>query len=303
MQSIITKHWRASSGPAFVVVVTLSVPVAVVAQLPANATTPAQTLDEVAARVASGAWDTFSTDVTVRRRLVAANGEATGPAPATERFRWQRTKTPTGWKSTTTRTLVPRATVQSRQGAVTLDSPPSVAKIEDAEDGSAIRVWDSRGVEIPLPPADLRELAGAAASSMLDRAPQSAGAGASFRSRDWIEGFVMPVTARARRRATFERQMAGPVKTASGVKQYTRRDGLVEREWLVDDQEGVLLEANVVDDGALVEHTTFSYDRTTAGAVVKRGIRHERLLSRDTGTRTVTEIEYSDIRVTSEGGR
>ncbi len=268
-----------------------------------------QPLDALVARVATGAWDTFSTEVTLRRRLLAADGRETGLAPTTERYRWERAKTPAGWKNTTTLTFASSPSVRSQSGAVTLEPVPTIAKVEDFEDGSAPRLWDARGVEVK-PPTGLRERLGLSRSSGFDRVlPQpSEGAADATRGsgRAWVEEFLIPASGRERRRTAIGRQFGRAVSRSGGVGRYVQpsSDGQREvlREVLVDERDGVLVGTSAVENGTLVERTAFAYERAPSGALVKRGLRFERLAAGGDATRMVTEIEYSDIRLT-EGGR
>jgi hypothetical protein len=57
---------------------------------------------------------------------------------------------------------------------------------------------------------------------------------------------------------------------------------------------------NLVQNGALVSHTRFAYERAASGAIVRQGVRVERLVS---GQRLVSEVRYSDIRLDQKGGR
>jgi len=263
---------------------------------------PQQTVEELAARAARGAWDTFSTTMTIRRRMVAADGSAVGPAPVTERYRWARTKTSTGWKSITTVTPAAGPTVRTSTGTTTIERPVTVARMEDAEDGSAPRLWDSRGNEVALPPATIRDRTeGESPLAALRAAVPGVSRPTHAVGRGWIDGFVMTAKGRSDRRQFFERHYGRPKGVAAGLQRYVRREGEVEHEALVDHREGVIVAANVAERGALVEHSTFTYQRSASGTIVKRGLRLERLASPEDGTRLVTEIEYSDIRL-SEGG-
>lgn len=275
---------------------------------PAGQPTVGQPPETLVARAGSGRWDTFSTEVTVRRRLVAADGRQTGPTPTMERFRWERSKTANGWKTTTTVTHASRPTVRSRNGVVALEAPPTIAKMEDLEDGSMPRLWDTRGVEIKPPAPGFGERLGLSRPGPLplvdDQARASGGTRAGRGSdRSWIDGFVMPAAGRGRRRAAIEREFGRPLGVTRGVGRYMRRSGDIEREVLVDEQEGVTIGTNATDKGELIERSAFAYDRTASGALVKRGLRLERLASATDQTLMVTEVEYSDIRLSPAGGR
>jgi hypothetical protein len=72
------------------------------------------------------------------------------------------------------------------------------------------------------------------------------------------------------------------------------------RRLLVDEQSAVPIESNLVRNGVLVSHTTFAYEQAASGVLVRRGVRHEGLVS---GQRVITEVSYGDIRLDQNGGR
>jgi hypothetical protein len=267
----------------------------------------AQTLDDVAERAASGAWDSFSVDVTIHRRTVAADGRPVGPPQTTARYRWTRSRTATGWKSTTTLTSASAQTVQSRHGAVMLQPPATIVGVEDHGDGAPPRLFDSRGVEIALPPDGLRRRATPAGLSVLDD-PRAAASGAVTgdpSSRSWIDEFVLPPAGRARRNEAIGRRLGRRAEVSNGVVRYVRHDHGAERETLVDERDGVVVATRLVDGGGLIEQATFTYDRAAGGALVKRGVQVERLAPAGHGSRAITEVVYTgiELRRQGEGGR
>jgi hypothetical protein len=277
------------------------------APLASNGMTAQQLVD----RIGQSGWDTFSARMVVRRQMVAADGSSVGTPPATTEYTWERTRRGAGWKTTMTMVTAPEVRVKARSGVVTLPQSPTVTKMEDLGDGSAPRSWALNGTEIKMPsPArqvrvmglDATVLGASMAEDMLQGAygvravPHAA-------SPNWIDVFIMPMAGRRQRLEAFERQFGRRRGVVQGLSRHVRQEGEGEREVLVDDETGVPIEANLVARGELIAHSTFSYNRAVSGAIVRRGVHTERVLSGSRGARMVTEMSFNDITVEQRGGR
>ena len=75
------------------------------------------------------AWDTFSADVTIRRRMVRKDGTP-GPEAPEMRYRWVRTLGDAGWKTTMTVLSVSPDIVQTSKGAQAVSRKVPVSRIE-----------------------------------------------------------------------------------------------------------------------------------------------------------------------------
>ena len=279
------------------------------------------TVQQLADRASTGAWDTFTSQVTVKRQRVGANGQPTGPAATVEEYEWQRAKTRTGWKTTMTVLKSATPSVRGRTGVVALTDLPSVTRIEDAEDGTAPRFFSRTGLAIAMPSmAQQRRYTGLASPGIEPALlSQAEGRGRGLRpvqGPEWVEAFVMSPSTRQSRLRAFDRQFGRRSGAVRGLTRYLRddvdgrREGLtrevIVREVLVDDQSGVPVEANVVRGGELVSHSTFAYERAVSGAMVRRGVRIERAASSEpgaAGSRLVTEVGYSNVRLDLKGVR
>src|SRR5262249_53416279 len=147
--------------------------------------------------------------------------------------------------------------------SVALAEPPTVARIEDDEDGSSPRFYTKAGVPIamptaarrarygPSPIADLSSMAALGASSSVDSNPSR-----------WIHSFILSPASTSERMARIGRQFGRRAGTVRGLAQYLRDDAAGRHELLVDETMGAPVEANRVEGGKLVSHTRFSYDRS-----------------------------------------
>jgi hypothetical protein len=122
-------------------------------------------------------------------------------------------------------------------------------------------------------------------------------------ANEWIDAFIMPPAKRVQRLNAFERQFGQARESVRGLRRHLRRQGDGEREVLVDEEVGVPVEANLVEGGELVAHSTFAYERAASGALVRRGVRTERVLPGSHGARLVTDVRFSDVAVEQRGGR
>ena len=90
------------------------------------------------------AWDTFSADVTIRRRMVRKDGTP-GPEAPEMRYRWVRTLGDTGWKTTMTVLSVSPDVVQTSKGAQAVSRKVPVSRIEIGDARSPARIFDAEG--------------------------------------------------------------------------------------------------------------------------------------------------------------
>jgi len=292
--------WRPRLRAVVVVCVTL---VPVVASGQSTRVNP-QSAEQLAERAASGRWDTFSAQVTVRRELVDANGKRLGP-PSEESFMWERTKTTAGWKSTMTMVSRSRPTALTRAGAVLLPDPPSIERVEERDDDPAPRFFNRAGVEIVMPSDRVRgrfrrDDAPGVEATVVEQALLGRSFVRPVQGRDWIRSLIMSPGDRSARLQAFDRAFGRRAGQVAGLSRYVRDERERRREVLVDEQNAVPVEMNVVQAGRLVLHTRFAYERSAAGTTVRQGIRVERVMS---GERQVTEMGFRDLRLELKGGR
>lgn len=301
-------RWRGRAGFGLVVVLAVGVGVAVAAQGPGVA--GGIEGGRLAQRVESGDWDTFSARVAVRRAWLAEDGVSSLMPATLDEYVYERTKTARGWRTRIQVVSGARPTVRTPQGEMSLNDDMGVGRIEEEEDGSAPRFFTRAGVEI-VPPTPERWTSVVGAPAGLD--PELVARATAVRGvrgptgRDWVRAFVLlPGEARGRREA-MARQFGRRSGTVRGYGRYVRAEGERTQEWLIDDREGVPVEANVSERGMLRSHATFAYARTASGALVRQRLRVERALEglgreRMAGRR-MTEVTYSQVQLSSKGGR
>ena len=272
------------------------------------------------------AWDTFSADVTIRRRMVRKDGTP-GPEAPEMRYRWVRTLGDTGWKTTMTVLSVSSDVVQTSKGAQAVSRKVPVSRIEIGDARSPARIFDAEGrMLFMLPtapptgrigaptsgaalPAELEAVRGAAAAfkanlaSAVTAGTDAGHTPADLRSREWVEHLLPSAAGRGARRAAFARDMGSPQGLVRGLERFVHdRDGHTT-EVLSDPTWSVPVEINVARDGALVSHSVLSYDEDPGAGLVRRRIRSEQLLSPESGDRALVDFELSNIRLGRGGVR
>jgi len=276
----------------------------------AQPTVRIENIQAVVDRAALGTWDRFSVRVSIHTQVVDGAGNAAGPAAPDHEFIWERSASGGGWHTTLTLAGAARPTVQSRAGSVALPEPPTVARIEDDENGSTPRFYTKAGVPIAMPTAARRARYGPSAiADLSSMAPLGATPSVDSNPSRWIHSFILSPASRSERMAGIERRFGRRAGTVRGLAQYLRDDAEGRHELLVDEASGAPVEANRVEGGKLVSHTRFSYDRAVSGALVRRGVRVERALpdsagaSASPGRRLITELTYSSVQLDQKGGR
>jgi hypothetical protein len=310
------------------------------AVVPAAAQTRAAT-DESVQRLAdiaaSGAWNRFSSRMMVRRQWVGTNGLPTGPSPVVDEYLYEREKTTQGWRTRVSVVGATPVTVRTPGGEATLPADRGIARMEDAEDGTPPRFFTRAGTEV-LPPAAGARMRFMSPGGLAAGGFSAVGAGGrggpggpgdlslagpdgldpavvsqatavnGLRpgvGREWVNAIVLPGGERTARLARLTRPFGRRQGWVRGYGQYVRQAGLRSLELLVDEQDGVPVEANVADNGRLQSHAMFAYERAATGALIRRGVRLEQRAGDvrvAADARAVTEITYAQVQLTN-GGR
>lgn len=263
--------------------------------------------DRAASLSPTDSWDTFSADVTIRRHLKSAAGDASAEAPLV-RYRWTRSQRAGGWKSTIEIARLAAPMIRSTRGQALLAEPTTIVRIEDDEDGTAPRVYNRRGLLVRLPSVEDRRVLGEPVPGSLDvpKLPDLAYPDAKRSStpgRDWVDAFVAAPSRKEARRAALQRRFG---RTSGRVRHLDRfittsADGTMEV--LADPASALPIEVNVVRDGALVAQSTLGYSAGANGALIRRSVRSEHVVAADSGARAVAQIELSNVRLDRRGGR
>jgi len=254
-------------------------------------------------------WDTFAVDISIRQwrsgRAAATPAEV---SPAS--FRLERSKTSGDWKTVITVKSLPELKVQGPQGEVTLERKLVVARIEDDENGSPMRMYDSRGEQVQIPASFALPFTNAAdlAAGSAPATFKSPGHGQAVRPRpgpgtEWIDRFVTMPGAQQKRKDSLTRQYGAVVGQVRGLDRFLRQAGDSVEEVLTDPQSGAEVEVNRLRNGQLVLRRTIEYQRLASGGLARRLVRTERKIQGDSGQRGVMEIEFANLTFERRGQR
>ena len=267
-------------------------------------------------------WDTFSADLTLKRRLLNKDGSPQLEAPEI-RYRWQRKLGDSGWTSTLTVLSVAPTTIQTAKGPQPASMKVPISRVEIGDPRTPSRVFDTNGNLVfmratpmfaPIAgtvgadrrattaspddaPGRLDLTSAALPADLLDRAS------AAMRSRDWVEHLMPSASGRAARRAALLRDLGTPQGTVRGLERFVTAANGATTEVLADPTWAVPVEMSVVENGSLVSHSTLSYEQDPGAGLVRRRLRTELLLSAESGQRSQVDVEFSNIRLDRGGVR
>ena len=244
-------------------------------------------------------WNTFSTEVTLNRYEIGADGKPAGfKAPAVT-YRFERIAAPGGWRTVFSLIAAERQKVQTLKGPDKEIDSLSVVRLEDDGDGTPIRVTtrDGRRPVSRLPVSVvkdgldqiLRLNPGLPVSLFAKPKPKPAQPASD---RDWVDSIVASPGKSAARRAALIGRYGGSTGKHLGFDRYESVQGPHRIEVLADPQSSVVVAINTFRDGLALDRTTLVYTQAQ-GALVRKGMRSERRVSAD--TRAVTEVEFSKV--------
>jgi hypothetical protein len=249
-------------------------------------------------------WDRIGADVTITRAFSRRGTPGELHAPEM-RYRWDQVRHGSRWKTTMTVTSIGRRPIETLDGPERLQEGSKVARIEDEGDGTPLRIYDHNGQQIYAPKLGDPSVLGDILPNQdnLPPRPTLPLSGTPTRPAD-PEGLEMFVFARERqalRRGALEQRFGRSVGRVDGKDRYLKHERDTVLEVLADPELGLPVEANIVRDGNLVLHTTFSYDEGQVGTVVSRAVRTERRIDSGPFERAITEVQLSNVR--AERGR
>jgi hypothetical protein len=244
-------------------------------------------------------WNTFSADVAIRRTQIGEDGQELSAASALT-YRWEQSQVSAGWKTTMTVGQMAGPSAQSLiPGAAAVGDTFPIARLEDAGDGTALRIFDDAGQPIqasslPASP-QLQTLIGPNGVSYALGATNSVRA--ARRGKEWIDLIVADPARAATRRTRMVKRYGNIVGQVNGRDRLLKqtRDGVIEV--LLDRLLAVPVEINVTKNGTLVAHTTISYANGAANMPVRSVVHTERLLANGRGARAVTEVVLANVRL------
>jgi hypothetical protein len=254
---------------------------------------------QASAAPAAETWNTFSADITIRHSRVQADGRPAGGATPAMRYHWERRLTGTGWKSTMTFENETPVSVQSPGGHKQIENPFAIARIEDDEDGTPLRLFDRKGERVHVPSElQLRRQFNREPGPLVanETALASAVRPRTF-GREWSETILAMPSKAAARRAALERRFGRAAGRIRALDRFVSTHDQDTTEVLADPQSALPLEINVVRNQALLSHTTMGYVRGEGGALIRRSLRIERAIPDTAGERTATDVEINNVHL------
>lgn len=279
-------------------------------EAPMRRAAPTRAVDPAVTPVDPETVTAMTAEVSIRRTRVGEDGRPRGGAMPAVRYRIERTRTATGWRSTLRRLERQRPIVRTSGGEVALDQASPVSHVEDAGDGTTVRVFNDRGVEIrPPSKSRLRALASGEPGALRSLGlPERAGSESAApaedgpASKDPLMGLVYPGRTRGARRAAIRQRLGAAVERVRGLDRHIVRRGDELQETLVDPDAAVPVEVTVTREGVTVERLRHEYAGLAGGGLLRRAVRSERSLPGG-GDRLVVEVEFSGLRVDVGGVR
>jgi hypothetical protein len=244
-------------------------------------------------------WNTFTADITIRHSRVKADGRPAGGATPAMRYRWERRLTGAGWKSTMTFENETPVSLQSQGGRKQIENPFAIARIEDDEDGTPLRLFDRAGERVHVPSElQLRRQFNRVPGPLVanDTALANAVRPRTF-GREWTETILATPSKAAARRTALERRFGRPAGMVRALDRFVSTHDQDTTEVLADPQSALPLEINVVRNQALLSHATMGYVRGEGGALIRQSLRIERAIPDAAGERTATDVEINNVRL------
>lgn len=279
---------RTVAGAAALLACSIAIP-------PAPAAQPAP---RARALTPDDAWDTLVADVLVTSRRVTRQGTPTGATAPPVRYRVERSRVAGRWRTTMTLADVPGPQILSTNGTINADTRSAIARIEDDEDGTGPRFVDRSGQVVAAPTdAELARIARGGRPVRPDRTGRPATRRRDAGDAGWIRQLLPAARDKGVRRAALERTHGAPVGRVRGLDRFVSTEGDGAREVLADPVSALPVEVNVTRGGRLLSHREIRYEPGPGGAPRQRSVRVERLISPASGERTITEIDYTTLRL------
>jgi hypothetical protein len=243
-------------------------------------------------------------DLRIRQMQVAADGTPLGVGAPGVVLHVNRHFQGGHWRLTMTMGAMDRPRVTTPKGAVLLDNPFMVSRMEYDEDaGGEPVLYDRAGRRVVIPGEAERLRMGVAASlrrTTWDRdvvAGQVAGAPAPAGGRAITSGFVADAGLAHTRRQRLEARYGRAVGRVRGLDRFVMAAGNQTEEVLVAPDSSLPVEVNLARAGGLASHIQLTYDRNPAVGYVRRLLHSEAIANESTGARLVTEVETANLVV------
>lgn len=224
-------------------------------------------------------WNTLTVDMAVKRQRLTAAGQPLGASTPTATYRIERSSRSGAWKSVITVLSVARPPIYAFNGALTSPQPIPVARIEDDENGTPVRAYNSSGT---LLTSSL--LANTVSTTTTPRAV----------GQQWLDTFVAPPGKKTARQLAFERAYGKATKTGP-LNKYSRLVSSGSEEVLVDPKTVVPVEANTIKNGKRLGHRTFTYGAAPDSALVRTNVHADTVTAVNSGDRAIVDTTFSNV--------
>jgi hypothetical protein len=226
-------------------------------------------------------WNTLSFDVMVKRSRVTSTGTPVGTPSPTALYHIERSSRTGPWKTVVTVLGIDRTPLYSLSGQVGAPSPFPVARLEDDEDGTPVRAYDSQGHQLPLPPLS---------SPITNDAPLFP---TRVTGKTWINSIVFTGANKSTRQLELERKYGKGTKV-NGLLRYRKGDSVTMDEVIADAKINPV-QNNIVKNSKRVVHREFTYAAAYTDAVVRTKQRAEVEVSPSSTDLAVIETIFGNI--------
>lgn len=213
-------------------------------------------------------------DVAVSHATFSGTGQPLAPSLAPTRFRLERVRDGSSW-----RTILTYLQASGAQATSERANPLDGARIEVADHGAATRVFDKDG----------------RLNTRLSHTGEGAGLQTADGSVRWLEGVVADPRRSDERRRALRRTYGAAQGRVRGLDRYTSRDGDVVEEVLTDPDSSLVMAINRVRGGGLERRIAIEYARTSDGVLYRRSMRTEEPLNGDPDGRSVVTVTLSNL--------
>lgn len=228
-------------------------------------------------------WNTLSLDVTVKRSRIAASGTLIAEQ-AGARYHVERSSKSGNWKTVVTVQQIDRTPLYSLNGLVGSPTPFPVARLEDDEDGTPVRAYDSLGRSLKMP----------ASSSPVTLGPPLFPTRVTGKA--WINSLVYSGGNKTGRQAELERKYGKGTKINTTTMRYRKGDA-VQTDELLADMKFDPTETTLTKNTVKVAHRQFTYAPAYTDTLVRTKIRSESEITSSSTDRAVVETYFGNIKL------
>ncbi len=235
-------------------------------------------------------WNTVTLEMSVKRQHLTKTGAAIGAPTPTATYRLERSNRTGSWKTVITVLSVDRSPSYALTGALQAPGAFPIARMEDDEDGTPVRAYDTRGRLVTPFSQSVGLAAVTSVASVASFTPPRSG------GREWIETFIATAAGKPRRRQNLERRFGTGVPIGT-LTRYARLEGDLLQEVIVDPRSVVPVEHNTSRAGKSTGHRTIAYSPAPNDAVVRTVVHSETPAASGADDRAVVDTTFSNIRL------